>query len=329
MNAVNLGHRVWYVPVADFQLGVENTLQAMAIPVGEKHHRSAAAFLRHLEHAAGNAELVDISSLDILWLRNDPSDDAMRRPWAQMAAINFGRLARENGTIVVNDPDGMALGISKLYMHYFPENVAPRTLVSRDRNAIRAFIRDEGGWAVLKPLCGSGGHNVFLVQPADAPNVNQMIEAIASEGFVIVQQYIPEAKQGDTRLFLMNGRPLRVKGRVAAMRRVRRSGDADMRSNMTAGAVSRPAEITERMFAIAEAVRPRLEEDGIFFAGLDIVDDKLLEINVQSPGGLHTTGEHEGVNFIRHLIEALERKVDYVARRDRNFDNARVCTLLE
>ena len=65
----------------------------------------------------------------------------------------------------------MALGVNKLYMHYFPESVAPRTLVSRNREAIRSFIREESGWAVLKPLCGSGGHNVFLVQPADAPNV--------------------------------------------------------------------------------------------------------------------------------------------------------------
>ena len=319
MHAANMGHQVWYVQVADFQLGADNTLRARAIPVSPKRHRTTTAFLRDLQQAAAKAELIDISRLDVLWLRNDPSEDAVRRPWARMAAINFGRLARESGTLVVNDPDGMVLGISKLYMHYFPQSISPRTLVSRDRVAISAFIDDEGGWAVLKPMSGSGGHNVFLVQPDD-------VLTDRPERF-IAQEYIPEAKQGDTRLFLMNGRPLRVAGQVAAMRRVRRAGDADMRSNMSAGAISMPATITDSMLTIAETVRPRLEEDGIFLAGLDIVDGKLLEINVQSPGGLHSASEHQGVNFIRALVESLERKVDYLRRHGETFDNARVCVM--
>ena len=322
MNAINMGHRVWYLPVADFERSVDNRLQAWAIPVRDRHHRSTSAFLRDLLGQAGNAQLIDVSVLDILWLRNDPSDDAARRPWAQMAAINFGRLAKENGTIVLNDPDGLALGITKLYMQYFPRHIGPRTLVTRHRESIKAFVRDEGGWAVLKPLCGSGGHNVFLVQPEDAPNINQMIEAIAGEGYVIAQEYLPDAKKGDTRLFLMNGRPLKVRGHFAAMRRVRRPDDADMRSNMTAGAVSEPAVVTERMIELAETIRPRLQTDGIFFAGLDIVDGKLLEVNIQSPGGLDSAARHERVNFARELIHALERKVEHVAEYGPTFDNA-------
>ena len=108
------------------------------------------------------------------------------------------------------------------------------------------------------------------------------------------------------------------------MKRVRRSGDDDMRSNMTAGAVSEPAEITDAMLEIVETVRPRLVQDGIFFAGLDIVGDKLFEINVQSPGGIHSAGYHEKANFSRVLIEALERKVEHVRQSGGEFDNVAI-----
>jgi glutathione synthase len=327
MNAVNMGHRVWYIQVADFELSPSNANMAWAIPVSSRQHRSTHAFMRDVREQTGAPELIGVDELDVLWLRNDPSNDAVKRPWARMAAINFGRLAKQHGVLVLNDPDGLALGITKLYTQYFPESVRPRCLISRHRESIKSFVNEEGGWAVLKPLCGSGGHNVFLVRPEDAPNINQMIEAVASEGYVIVQEYLPDAKRGDTRLFLMNGEPLVSKGHIAAMQRVRRSDDADMRSNMTAGAVSRPAVITEKMLEIAETIRPRLEQDGIFFAGLDIVDGKLLEVNVQSPGGIHSAGAHEHVNFSRELIHALERKVAYVRQHGRAFDNAALCVL--
>lgn len=327
MNAVNIGHRVWYIEVADFELAASNSTMAWAIPVPAHNHRSTSAFMRDVREHAATRERICVDDLDILWLRNDPSNDAIQRPWARLAAINFGRLAKQHGVIVLNDPEGMALGLNKLYLQYFPESVRLRTLVTRHRESIKAFVREQDGWAVLKPLCGSGGHNVFLVQPEDAPNINQMIEAVAGEGYVIAQEYLAEAARGDTRLFLMNGQPLVSKGHIAAMRRVRTSDDADMRSNMTAGASSAPAGITDEMLAIVDTIRPRLQHDGIFFAGLDIVGDKLFEINVQSPGGIHSAGYHEKVNFSRELIHALERKVEHVRQRGRKFDNVDICML--
>jgi glutathione synthase len=270
-------------------------------------------------------ERITVDDLDVLMLRNVPSDDFLSRPWATTVATEFGRLASRQGVIVVNDPNGLAQAGSKMYFQLFPEEVRPRTLITRDREEIKAFARAENGTIVLKPLQGSGGASVFLVRPDDVPNLNQMIDAVSRDGFVIAQQYLPAASEGDTRLFVMNGRPLRVKGKYAAFRRVRRGGD--MRSNIHAGGRLAEAEIGDVALRIAEIVRPKLVQDGMFLVGLDIVGDKLMEINVFSPGGLGSAQKFTKTNFSRHVVEALDRKVQYMQFYGRNFDNVDMCTL--
>jgi len=131
--------------------------------------------------------------------------------------------------------------------------------------------------------------------------------------------------EGDTRLFLMNGQPLKSNGRYAAFQRIRH-GD-DIRSNIHAGGKIAHAEISETHLRIAEIVRPRIVQDGMFLVGLDIVGDKLMEINVFSPGGLGSAHKLEKVNFSQVVIEALERKVDYMRYYRRNFDNIEMNTL--
>ncbi|MFH1756396.1 MAG: glutathione synthase, partial [Candidatus Latescibacterota bacterium] len=126
-------------------------------------------------------------------------------------------------------------------------------------------------------------------------------------------------------LFLMNGRPLRHKGKFAAFRRVR-SGD-DMRSNVHAGGKLRQAEVTDVHLRVAEIVRPKLVQDGMFLVGLDIVGDKLMEINVFSPGGLGSVQKLEKVNFNHTVIDALESKVNYVSFYRRSFNNIEMATL--
>ena len=152
-----------------------------------------------------------------------------------------------------------------------------------------------------------------------------MVEAVSRDGYVIAQEYLPAAAEGDIRLFLMNGLPMRYKGKYAAFRRVR-TGD-DMRSNIHAGGRLRQAEITAEHLKLAEMVRPKLVQDGMFLVGLDIVGDKLMEINVFSPGGLGSAQKFEKVNFAHAVIEALERKVQYMSYYRRNFDNDEMATL--
>ena len=229
-----------------------------------------------------------------------------------------------HGVIVVNDPNGLAKANTKMYFQLFPEAVRPRTLITRDRDEIKAFAKEEGR-CVLKPMQGSGGASVFLVEKSDIPNLNQMIDAVSRDGFVICQEYLPAAEMGDTRLFVMNGRPLQGKGKYAAFRRVRSGGD--MRSNIHAGGKLAAAEIDSMALHIAEIVRPKLVQDGMFLVGLDIVGDKLMEINVFSPGGLGSAQKFTKVNFNKYVINALERKVNYMKFYGRNFDNVDMCTL--
>jgi glutathione synthase len=150
-----------------------------------------------------------------------------------------------------------------------------------------------------------------MMKPSEIGNLNQIIEAVSRDGYVIAQQYLPAAKKGDTRLFMMNGRPLEADGKYAAFRRT--SAKGDVRSNVHAGGKTARAQVTDEMLDIAETVRPKLVRDGMFLVGLDIVGDKLMEINVFSPGGLGTAARLEKVNFDEAVIDALERKVAYRA----------------
>jgi glutathione synthase len=198
-------------------------------------------------------------------------------------------------------------------------------LITRDLQEIKHFAKEMNGHIVLKPLQGSGGSGVFLVRPEDRANLNQIVESLLRDGYIIAQEYLPAAVDGDTRLFMLNGQPLRYKGKYAAFRR-RRSGD-DMRSNVHAGGKLAQAQITDEHLRLAEIVRPKLVQDGMFLVGLDIVGDKLMEINVFSPGGLDSAQKFEKVNFSNAVIDALERKVEYMSYYRRNFDNDEMATL--
>jgi glutathione synthase len=152
-----------------------------------------------------------------------------------------------------------------------------------------------------------------------------MIEAVIRDGYCIVQEYLPAAKEGDVRLFVMNGRPLWHDGQYAAFRRVNDTGDA--RSNMHSGGKSVPAEVTDRMLELVEIVRPKLVRDGMFLVGLDIVEDKLMEINVFSPGGLGSSQQHTGIDFAEVVIRDLERKAKYKSYYGTRIRNVDIATL--
>lgn len=323
--ALNRGHEVWTIGVGDLAYDGDECIRARARTTPKKKYGNHESYLADLQNKKkAVTERVTVDDFDALMLRNVPSDDVIKRPWAATIATEFGRLATRRGVVVVNDPNGLAKASSKMYFQLFPAEVRPQTLITRDRDDIKDFVKEQGR-CVLKPLQGSGGASVFLVRPEDIPNLNQMIDAVSRDGYVIAQEYLPAAEEGDTRLFIMNGRPLQVKGKYAAFRRVRVGGD--MRSNIHAGGKLREAEIDGTALRIAEIVRPKLVQDGMFLVGLDIVGDKLMEINVFSPGGLGSAQKFTNVNFARYVIDAIDRKVQYMNFYARNFNNHEICTL--
>lgn len=324
MTAINRGHEAWVMTPGDFAYDPDEKIRARARHAPKDKYKGGTAYLTGLRSAKARTRRITVDDLDVLMLRNDPSQD-WDKSWRQNAGIDFGRIAMRNGVIVLNDPNGLGKAMNKMYFQFFPEEVRPRTVITRDRDEIKAFVKEEGGRAVIKPLQGSGGKGVFLVDHATTKNLNQMIDALTRDGYVIVQEYLEAAEDGDIRLFMMNGQPLRHKGKFAAFRRVR-TGD-DIRSNVHAGGAIAQAQITEEHLRIAEIVRPKLVADGMFLVGLDIVGDKLMEVNVFSPGGLGSAQKFEKVNFSAGVIDALERKVDYMSFYRRRFSNIQMNTL--
>lgn len=317
------GHDVWYLGMEDFAYDPDNLLRARALPVPEEE--DTESLIEALQGDGARRERIGLEDLDVLFLRNDPAVDAKDRAWAQNVGIIFGQMAVRHGVLVVNDPFGLSQALNKLYFQHFPADVRPKTLITRDREEIREFYREHHGSVILKPLTGSGGQGVFLVREDDESNLNQMVEAIARDGYVVAQEYLTEAAEGDLRLFLLDGAPLRHEGRYAAM--FRRAAEGEVRSNMHVGGSAEKAEVDERALRVADLVRPKLVEDGMFLVGLDIAGDKLLEVNVFSPGGLFGMGRLEKVNFGEPVIDALERKVAYVRCYGRNFRNADLAML--
>jgi glutathione synthase len=319
------GHQVWLTGVGDLAHTPSGEVTARARPPQDKTYRSLKSFLEDIQSEDVEPELIALDDLDVVMLRNDPAEDAIERPWAQASGVLFGQLAAAAGALVVNDPVHLADAINKTYFQHFPEEVRPRTLISRTETDIKDFVSDLGGRAVLKPLQGSGGQGVFLIDGKKGQNLNQIIETITRDGYVVVQEFLAGADRGDVRLFVMNGAPLEVDGKVAAFRRVN-EGD-DVRSNMHVGGRAEKVTITEEILEVVRLARPKLIEDGMFLVGLDIVGDKLMEANVFSPGGLGSASGLYEVDFAGAVIEALERKTQIRASYGRSLPNAALATM--
>jgi glutathione synthase len=304
------GHTVYYAGVGDLVYQANGKIGAHCRKVPDREFRSLHTFLEAVVET--EKELTSSKSWDVLWLRNDPAADMEKRPWAQDAGVLFGQLASQQGVLVLNSPDGLIKASNKMYLQYFPESVRPQSVITRNMADVEAFYRAQNHRIILKPLKGSGGKNVFLVDKKDNKNRKQIVEAICRDGFAIAQEYLPAAKKGDTRLFLMDGEPIIKDGKVAAIQRVQQAGE--IRSNIHQGAKAKRATMNKEMQAIVDTVGPLLRQDGMFLVGLDIVGDKLMEINVFSPGGLIHASEFHGVDFMDEVITAVEKKVADVVR---------------
>ena len=324
-EASRRGHTVCYVTPSDFSFLPNDRLQLRARFAPKKKFPSYMAFFKAIQDRKIEMRSIDAAELDVLMLRNDPSADAVDRPWAEGIGVLFGRIAAEQGVLVLNDPDGLSQATNKLYFQSLPQALRVPTLISKDVDAIKKFAREQNDKIVLKPLRGSGGQSVFVLGAEKASNLNQMIEAVSRDGYVITQAYVPAARAGDIRFFLINGVPLLHKGRYAAFRRTSASDDA--RSNIHAGGSPSKAEIGDVELEIAELVRPKLVKDGMFLVGLDIVGDKILEINVFSPGGLRNASRFEGVRFSVAILDAIERKLAIRKQYPGRFSNRELAVL--
>lgn len=307
MAAVNMGHESFILGVGDFIYAPDGSIHANAHTATQSSYKSLETFIQEVQRTDSRKQTIGMDELDVLMLRNDPAEDAVERPWAQTCAILFASMAAAKGVLVLNDPENLSRALNKTYFQQFPERVRPKTYIGRDIEGIKEYIIEQKSKVVIKPLQGSGGSNVFVVGKSERANLTQMLEAITRFGYCIVQEYLPAAVEGDVRFFVMNGKPLEYKGNYAAFRRINTTGDA--RSNMHSGGESAKVDVTEEMLELVDLVGPKLKMDGMFLVGLDIIKDKLIEINVFSPGGLGSSQKHTKVDFTEIVIQDIERKV--------------------
>jgi hypothetical protein len=158
--ALSRGHEICYVTPGDFVLRPDDTLMVSALGLPSSAYKKLETLHKDLQGDETKVTTIDVRKIDVIFLRNDPSQDAAERPWAAHVGAMFGRLAVERGVLVVNDPGGLTVAQNKLYFQDFPEAVRPTTLISKSIDEIRAFIEQQPKGAIVKPLQGSGGKNV-------------------------------------------------------------------------------------------------------------------------------------------------------------------------
>ena len=324
-TAVNRGHEVALIGLGNFIYDANGTVRAHAHIPRQDHYKDDDELLADLQGEGAEIHRISVEELDVLLLRSDPAEEVVDRPWAPNSGLLFAQLAALKHVIVLNDPTHLTDASNKTYFQHFPEEVRPVTCITLDADEIKSFIKSHDGYGVIKPLQGSGGQSVFVVTPDSGSNLNQMIDAVTRDGYAIVQEYLPDAVNGDLRLLTLNGRSLVVDGHYACFRRYNDSGDA--RSNITAGGKVEMAVPDADALRLAEIAGPKLMRDGMYLAGLDIVGNKMMEINVDTPGGINMAEELTGADFSGHIIGDLERKVRLRDQYNRTLTNTELAMM--
>jgi glutathione synthase len=249
---------------------------------------------RGRHHSLGPFERLDLAVMDVVLMRQDPPFD--------MAYITATHLLEHihPRTLVVNDPASVRNAPEKLYVTRF-EGVMPPTLITADRDEVLAFRREHGD-IIVKPLFGNGGAGVFRIRPDDE-NLNSLLELFSQiyREPIIVQRYLPEVRQGDKRIILIDGEP------VGAVLRVPAAGE--VRANLHVGGRAERSPLTDRDREICAAIGPALQRDGLLFVGIDVIGDYLTEINVTSPTGLQEINRLDGVKLETRVWDAIEARL--------------------
>jgi glutathione synthase len=241
----------------------------------------------------GEPQRVNLASFDVVLLRQDPPFDL-----AYITSTHFLERIHPK-TLVVNDPASVRNAPEKLFVMNFSD-LMPPTLISRDKDEINSF-REEHGAVVMKPLHGHGGAAVFRVLPQDMNfgSLYDMFAVTFREPWVI-QRFLPEVKQGDKRIILVDGEFAGAVNRVPAV--------DDLRSNMVRGGAAAATDLTPREREICARLGPHLRERGLMLVGIDVIDGHLTEINVTSPTGIRAIARLGGPDVAAKLWDVIEAK---------------------
>ncbi|MDU8887024.1 glutathione synthase [Yeosuana sp. MJ-SS3] len=248
-------------------------------------------------------EMLPLAGFDAIFFRANPPLDPIM--------LNFLDSVKDD-VFIINSLEGMREANNKLYTAAFGDahsNIIPNTHVSKNKKYLIKQIKEsKADKMILKPLNGFGGSGVILIEKSAMSNINSLLDfyitsSDGSSNYVILQDYIEGADQGDVRILLLNGEP------VGAMKRV--PGHDDHRSNVSAGGSVQKHNLTKAEAALCKQIGPKLVKDGLYFVGIDVIGGKLVEVNVMSPGGITYMNKvyKSKVKVEEKVIDFLESKV--------------------
>ncbi|MEA5539099.1 glutathione synthase [Limnoraphis robusta Tam1] len=292
-----LGHEVWITEIHQLTVSQGKAWATLTpvhlVPVKQEGDRWISA---ELWFSLDQPQLLALEDMDAVFMRTDPP---VTVPY--LYATYILDYIDSSKTLVINSPQGLRAANEKMYALQFTEAI-PETIVSQNKQVIREFVEKKEA-AVLKPLGGKAGEGILFLEAGDR-NFNSLIEISTKQGRepVMVQTYLPAAKEGDKRIILLDGEPIGAINRIPTGK--------EFRGNMAVGGRVAQTEITDREREICVQVAPKLREDGLYFVGIDVIGGYLTEVNVTSPTGIREIDLLDHVNLGKQVIEWIENKAN-------------------
>jgi glutathione synthase len=288
LEAQQRGHEIYFMEIDDLSL-------RGGTPQGR--HRKLDLARANPHYRLGESKTGRLDEFDSIWMRKDPPFDMKF-----FFATHLLSMIDPSKCFVMNNPKGLREANEKLYALRFPEQI-PQTLVSSDMQRLKEFMGELGGEMIIKPLDGAGGSGVFYLNQQDR-NTNSILEAATDNGrrLVMGQRYLPEIRQGDKRIIVLNGEPLGAVLRVPL--------ESETRGNIHVGGQCVKTDVTDRDREICAALAPLLRADGLYFVGLDVIGSYLTEVNVTSPTGIQEVNALNGVRLESQVVDFVERQVE-------------------
>lgn len=282
-------------------LTIRNSVTSAFCTILNRQEKVPASIKSFYKRTETREEMLPLAGFDVIFMRAEPPLDPLM--------LNFLDSVKED-VFIINSVRGMREANNKLYTAAFedPNNeIIPVTHVSKNKNYLIKMIEEsESDKMILKPLDGFGGSGVILIEKSAMGNINSLLDFYihkkdGSSDYVILQDYIEGADQGDVRILLLNGLP------IGAMRRI--PGEKDHRSNVSAGGSVAKHKLTAQEKMLCKKIGPKLLKDGLYFVGIDVIGGKLVEVNVMSPGGITYMNKVYKTKIQEKVVDFMESKV--------------------
>ncbi|MFD2567869.1 glutathione synthase [Pseudotenacibaculum haliotis] len=281
-------------------LTVRNSVTYAFCTILNRHEKMPSSINSFYKKTTTREEMLPLAGFDVIFMRAEPPLDPLM--------LNFLDSVKED-VFIINSVQGMREANNKLYTAAMEDpgnEIIPVTHVSKNKNYLIEMIEESNAdKMILKPLNGFGGSGVILIEKSAMGNINSLLDFYINKSdgtseYVILQEYIEGADQGDVRILLLNGLP------IGAMRRI--PGEKDHRSNITAGGSVAKHKLTPKEKLLCKKIGPKLVKDGLYFVGIDVIGGKLVEVNVMSPGGITYMNKVYKTKIQEKVIDFIESK---------------------